>query len=160
MPPTPPPARQLSSKAKPYHLYCCWRHPSDTYTSYTQNSELTPRFLSIFLSFSVWESHPHHPPSSSQLFPVQIFNDDIYVALLFLIFSAVSFLFLLTDCEGWRSGGGTYTAYIKWGFFGFFFFYVRYSTLLHLPPLRFHCVGGCWDIIQDCCDFGIDSQTL
>jgi hypothetical protein len=21
----------------------------------------------------------------------------------------------------------------------------RYSTLLHLPPLRFHCVGGCWD---------------
>ncbi len=27
----------------------------------------------------------------------------------------------------------------------FFFFYVRYSTLLHLPPLRFHCVGGCWD---------------
>jgi hypothetical protein len=22
--------------------------------------------------------------------------------------------------------------------------YVLYSTLLHLPPLRFHCVGGCW----------------
>jgi hypothetical protein len=32
------------------------------------------------------------------------------------------------------------------------FFYVRYSTLLHLPPLRFHCVGGCWDWTQDCCD--------
>ncbi len=31
----------------------------------------------------------------------------------------------------------------KDGYFGFF--YVRYSTLLHLPPLRFHCVGGCWD---------------
>jgi hypothetical protein len=27
-----------------------------------------------------------------------------------------------------------------------------YSTLLHLPPLRFHCAGGCWDRIQDCCD--------
>ncbi len=27
-----------------------------------------------------------------------------------------------------------------WGFF----VYVLYSTLLHLPPLRFHCVGGCW----------------
>ncbi len=26
-----------------------------------------------------------------------------------------------------------------------FFLYVLYSTLLHLPPLRFHCVGGCWD---------------
>jgi hypothetical protein len=33
-------------------------------------------------------------------------------------------------------------------------FYVRYSTLLYLPPLRFHCVGGCGDRTQDCCDFG------
>ncbi len=34
---------------------------------------------------------------------------------------------------------------------------ILYSTLLHLPPLRFHCVGGCWDrSSQDCCcDFGI-----
>jgi hypothetical protein len=38
------------------------------------------------------------------------------------------------------------------------FFYVLYSTLLHLLPVKFHCVGGCWDRIQDCCDFGI--QTL
>jgi hypothetical protein len=30
-----------------------------------------------------------------------------------------------------------------------------YSTLLHLPPHRFHCVGGCWDRSQDNCDFGI-----
>ncbi len=41
-----------------------------------------------------------------------------------------------------------------------FSFYVRYSTLLHLPPFRFHCVGGCWDRSQDCCSFGIYSQTL
>ncbi len=34
----------------------------------------------------------------------------------------------------------------------FFSFYVRCSTLLHLPPLRLHCVGGCWDRAQDCCD--------
>jgi hypothetical protein len=27
-------------------------------------------------------------------------------------------------------------------FFGFLF-YVIYSTLLHLPPLRFYCVQGC-----------------
>jgi hypothetical protein len=32
-------------------------------------------------------------------------------------------------------------------FFGIF--YVLYSTLPHLPPLRFHCVGGCWDRTQD-----------
>ncbi len=31
------------------------------------------------------------------------------------------------------------------GFFRFFSFFVLYSTLLHLPPLRFYCVGGCWD---------------
>ncbi len=42
-----------------------------------------------------------------------------------------------------------------------FSFYLRYSTLLHLPPLRLHCVRGCWDRTQqDCCDFDIDSQTL
>jgi hypothetical protein len=34
------------------------------------------------------------------------------------------------------------------------------STLLHLPPFIFCCVGGCWDQTQDCCDFGIGSQTL
>ncbi len=45
-------------------------------------------------------------------------------------------------------------------FWLFFSFYVRYSTLLYQTPLRFHCVGGCWDQTQDCCDFGIDSQTL
>jgi hypothetical protein len=28
------------------------------------------------------------------------------------------------------------------------FFYVHYSTMLHLPPLRFHCVGKCWDRTQ------------
>jgi hypothetical protein len=36
-------------------------------------------------------------------------------------------------------------------------FLVCYSTLLHLPPLRFYCVGGCWDRTQV---IGIDSQTL
>jgi hypothetical protein len=29
------------------------------------------------------------------------------------------------------------------GFLGIF--YARYSTLTHLPLLRFHCVGGCWN---------------
>jgi hypothetical protein len=41
-----------------------------------------------------------------------------------------------------------------------FSFYVHCSKLLHLPRIRFHCVGGRWDRIQDCCDFDIDSQTL
>jgi hypothetical protein len=34
----------------------------------------------------------------------------------------------------------------------FIYFSVRYSTLLNLPPLRFHCVGGCWNRTQDSCD--------
>jgi hypothetical protein len=33
---------------------------------------------------------------------------------------------------------------------GDFSFYVRYSTLIHLPHLRFHCVGRCWDRTQEC----------
>ncbi len=28
------------------------------------------------------------------------------------------------------------------------FVYVLYSTLLHVPPLRFNSVGGCWDRTQ------------
>jgi hypothetical protein len=47
-------------------------------------------------------------------------------------------------------------AWLK-GFFWIFSFYVRNSTLLLLPPLRFHCVGGCWDRTQD---LGNDSHTL
>jgi hypothetical protein len=46
------------------------------------------------------------------------------------------------------------------GIFWILFSYVLYSTLLHLPPLKFHCVGGCCDRTQDCCDIGIGSQTL
>ncbi len=30
------------------------------------------------------------------------------------------------------------------GFLDFFYFYVRYSTLLHLPPLRFPCAAAAW----------------
>jgi hypothetical protein len=48
----------------------------------------------------------------------------------------------------------------KDGFFLRFFMYLLYSTLLSRPPLRFHCVGGCWDRTQDSCDFGICCQTL
>jgi hypothetical protein len=48
----------------------------------------------------------------------------------------------------------------KQGDFFNFFFYVLYSTLLHLPRLRFYYIGGCWDRTQDCCDFSIGSQSL
>jgi hypothetical protein len=41
----------------------------------------------------------------------------------------------------------------KGGFF--WMFSALYSTLLHLPPLRFHCVVGCYDRTQGRCDFGI-----
>ncbi len=41
-----------------------------------------------------------------------------------------------------------------------FFLCIVINTLLHLTPLRFHCVGGCWDRTQGCCDLGIGSQTL
>jgi hypothetical protein len=53
-----------------------------------------------------------------------------------------------------------YVHNLKGNFLDFFFFYVLYSTLLHLPPLRLTCVGGCWDRTRDSCDYGIDCQTL
>ncbi len=42
------------------------------------------------------------------------------------------------------------------------FFSLQYSTLLHLPPLRFHCVDGCWDRTQDRCNgcMGMQSDAL
>jgi hypothetical protein len=48
------------------------------------------------------------------------------------------------------------------GFYGLFSFYSMYCIqhCFHLPPIRFHCVGGCWDRTQDCCDFGIESDAL
>jgi hypothetical protein len=42
----------------------------------------------------------------------------------------------------------------------FLFFFVLYSTLLHLLPLRFHCADWCWDRTQDRCNWWIGSQTL
>ena len=44
--------------------------------------------------------------------------------------------------------------------FIFFIFSVFYSTLFHLPHLRFHCFGGCWDRTQDSCDGRNDWQTV
>ncbi len=40
------------------------------------------------------------------------------------------------------------------------FFFILYSTLLHLPPLRFHCADGSWNPTQDRCNLCIGSQTL
>ncbi len=42
----------------------------------------------------------------------------------------------------------------------FIYFSVLSSTQLHLPPLRFHCVGGCWYRAQDICDIGIGCYCL
>ena len=49
---------------------------------------------------------------------------------------------------------------LKIFYFLFFYFFVPYSTLFHLPPLRFRCADGCWDRTQDRCNRCIDSQTL
>ncbi len=53
--------------------------------------------------------------------------------------------------------------YYKGDFLGGIFYLVLnvlYSTLLHLPPLRFHCADGWWDRTQDRCNWCIGSQTL
>jgi hypothetical protein len=38
-------------------------------------------------------------------------------------------------------------------------FFILYSALFHLPPLRFHCVRGGWDRTLDSCYFGTGSIT-
>jgi hypothetical protein len=55
--------------------------------------------------------------------------------------------------------------FLKGDFFRFFLFYVRYSTLLHQPPLRFHCVGRMlgWNpgmLGSNPGDAGIDPRTM
>ena len=61
----------------------------------------------------------------------------------------------LSSAPGHAAGVGGLTK------FAFFYnFFVLYSTLLHLPPLRFHCADGCWERTQDRCNWCIDSQTL
>jgi hypothetical protein len=50
---------------------------------------------------------------------------------------------------------GTVSRKTDFSFKGDFFlniFYVLYLSLLHLPPLRFHCAEGCWDRIRDRCN--------
>ncbi len=51
-------------------------------------------------------------------------------------------------CPPLLSAGFQYI-YVSTG--DFLVFYVRYSKLLHLPPLRFQGVGRCWGRTQDCC---------
>jgi hypothetical protein len=48
---------------------------------------------------------------------------------------------------------------------GFSYFCLNVSNILitlnlhHLLPLRFHFVGGCWDRVQDSCNYRIGCQT-
>ncbi len=69
-------------------------------------------------------------------------------------------LYKLSKAEESQARGERSRLRKKGGFFWIFSFYVRYSTLLHLPPLRLHCVGRCWDRTQDSCNYGIGCQTL
>jgi hypothetical protein len=77
------------------------------------------------------------------------FTADFNKALL-----AASRVFVLLDRKSLIDGSSRAGLQVDY-FWIFYFLYVRYSTLLQLPPFRFHCVGGCWDRTQDCCDFGI-----
>ncbi len=43
-------------------------------------------------------------------------------------------------------------------FFLLFMYVIQHGFIL--SPLRFHCVGGCLNRTQDCCNSGIGSQML
>jgi hypothetical protein len=84
---------------------------------------------------------------------ISYYFQSFFCSMLLLFF--FRFAFHLSSFLIWES---VILIFLNRGVFEFFCF--LYLTLLHLPPLRFRCVGGCWDRTQDCCDFGIGSQTL
>ncbi len=45
--------------------------------------------------------------------------------------------------------------FLTGGFFWIFFSPCTVFNMVSSATLRLHCVGGCWDRAQDCCDFGI-----
>ncbi len=81
----------------------------------------------------------------------------LWLHLHFLIYEKVFILFMvllsLVLPYFWRQFSGfsvfrdivIYNSKNLKGEFFSFSFNVRYSSLLYLPPLRFHCVGGCSD---------------
>jgi hypothetical protein len=77
----------------------------------------------------------------------------------FCFFPSVLFIMITHAAANPHNSRFPHRFYISKG--GFLkIFSVLYSTLLQIPPLRFHCVRGYWDRTQDSCDFGISSQTF
>ncbi len=82
--------------------------------------------------------------------------DEIYVSSASVISIGTTSLTYIVIQTGIKQENYVTPHWLKGNFFDFL---VLYSTLFHLPPIRFQCVGRCWDWIQDCCDFGIVSKT-
>jgi hypothetical protein len=100
----------------------------------------------IFLSETIllhifkirWCAHIFHAASSQTVFIVTVSVEILYNVQTVLILPCVAGSHTLYDL----------TVLIP-------LLNLLYLTLLHLPPLRLHCVRGCWDQTQDCCFFGI-----
>jgi hypothetical protein len=86
-------------------------------------------------------------------------NSYIHVSVSDLYIPLIGLPMLLQEIR-WTERGNILIAHRHMNMEIGFFFYELYSTLLHLPPLIFHCVRGCWNRTEDCCDFGIGSQPL
>ncbi len=67
------------------------------------------------------------------------------------------FLLSAMDSRAFRWFSATPSVFFFFNIFlgDFLFFFIQYSALLHLPPLRFHCADGCWDRTQDRCNQGV-----
>jgi len=72
----------------------------------------------------------------------------IVFSMLFWTITTVFFFFIT------RHNTSSVLQYIKGDFVGIFkYLILNNSILLHLPPLRFHCLEGCWYWTQDSCEF-------
>ncbi len=134
-----------------------------------------------FVTFllKIWEIHFWYQQNGRKYLYVQLYihfynyfpSSELVIRVCFIIFSYYYlyfvlwclnsyFIFLFSESPAWTSYCclNSYSIILTGGFWDFS--YVLHSTLLHLPPLRIHCVGGCWERSQDCCDFRIGSQKL
>jgi hypothetical protein len=80
------------------------------------------QFLASLWEMSAYFSADQEPAATAAL------NKLIQTLQVFFAFNLPSIVFVKSK-------------YFFWG--DFLILFILYSTLLHLPPLRFHCVDGC-----------------
>ncbi len=115
-------------------------------------ADFLPRWDDTWLLFSRFSSSVTTPAENQRPTATNV-SDSFPPPFPFPIALPFYVLIWYQFCNAWnyRRGKEVQKNFRRGNFLNFL---LRYSILLHLPPLRFHCVGGCWDRTLDCYDFG------